>query len=717
MLPAIGNKQRGYQDLDDEVVKEQIRTSRMQRGNHDVEAGVPSGSPVAGVTAAPGIDANEVNVRVLSDAAGGFSSGGAAPRGENSGDAGDVGNREIMRVESLKFVNSTIKFAGDKPKGLYVSFNELKYVVHKRKYCGCCGARTDLVLLQDITAYLQPSNMTALMGPSGSGKSTLMDVLAGRKTTGTISGQVLYGASPPTQSFLRRHTGYVEQFDTLCDNLTVYENLLYTAEMKLPMIMSTAEKRDRVDNLIKYLEVEKCRNTIVGNSLSRGISGGQAKRVNIGISVITDPQVLYLDEPTSGLDSFTSDEIMKYVKRICREGIAVCATIHSPSPTTFNLFDKLILLAGGRQCYFGPIGRMLIEHFQHLEFAQEIAYERGRDAEWVVQVVTSGEKNNKRDEMVDNYLNSELKKKNDEDSEKMRTMLEMAGGLGVKITVEELQKDDPRKDKATAVSMAWAIRKMFWYRVLREYKDPMFLGARLADKIISLGIIMTLFTGNGNDLSGRKVLNTSGALFMWCAQPAFSAAAYLPSIMLDRPLYQRERNDGLYYSYTYYIVKWLQELLLLVPSSLLFSGLIYVSVDLQGQFAVYWLSYLLIAMTWIAVAYTFATLCPTIDFANGAVPSFGGTLLFFVGFLVPRQKIPDWWIWYFYFDQMRYPWTAMMAENYGSQNATISGQSPLEYYGIENANPAAYVAAILPFLAFYALCGGLILKYIQYGAR
>jgi ABC-type uncharacterized transport system YnjBCD ATPase subunit len=136
------------------------------------------------------------------------------------------------------------------------------------------------------------------MGPSGSGKTTLLDVLAGRKTVGTTTGTLLFSGQKPSRAFLRRFTGYVEQFDTLLGILTVEEMLLYTAEMKRPISESLASKKDAVEEVLHCLALTSCRDVKIGNPLTKGISGGQAKRVNIGIAIITNPRVLFLDGAT-----------------------------------------------------------------------------------------------------------------------------------------------------------------------------------------------------------------------------------------------------------------------------------------------------------------------------------------------------------------------------------------------------------------------------------
>eukprot|EP00955_Chlamydomonas_euryale_P073402 361734-Chlamydomonas_euryale.AAC.5 len=123
------------------------------------------------------------------------------------------------------------------------------------------------------------------MGPSGSGKTTLLDLLAGRKNAGVTEGLMEFGGQAPTRAFLRRYTGYVEQFDTLLGILTVEEMLMYTAELKRSMKEPLSSKKQAVDEVIHKLALESCRDVIIGDSMTKGISGGQAKRTNIGIAL------------------------------------------------------------------------------------------------------------------------------------------------------------------------------------------------------------------------------------------------------------------------------------------------------------------------------------------------------------------------------------------------------------------------------------------------
>ena len=199
--------------------------------------------------------------------------------------------------------------------------------------------------------------MTALLGPSGSGKTTFLDLISGRKTVGEIDGVINLGGKAPSTRFLRRHTGYVEQFDTLIPALTVYEMLMYTAELKRPLEESAESKEAACEKLLEELGLTAARDVLVGSEMVKGISGGQAKRLNIAIALITDPSVLFLDEPTSGLDSFTANEVMSVVKRLNTDDVTIIATIHSPTAYAFSLFDAAMILCSGKQVYFGPNGK------------------------------------------------------------------------------------------------------------------------------------------------------------------------------------------------------------------------------------------------------------------------------------------------------------------------------------------------------------------------
>jgi hypothetical protein len=137
-------------------------------------------------------------------------------------------------------------------------------------------------------------------------------------------------------------------------------------------------------------------------------------------------------------------------------------------------------------------------------------------------------------------------------------------------------------------------------------RDPQFLGPRIGDKIFVSLLILTLYLGIGDELVPKNYINISAVLFMWCVLPAFGAAAYVPSLFLERGLYVRERNDGLYAAHTYLIAKMLDELVVAVAAAVVVSAWVFYAIQLQGSFTLFFLAY-------------FGTLCVGISASRAAM--------------------------------------------------------------------------------------------------
>jgi len=314
------------------------------------------------------------------------------------------------------------------------------------------------------------------MGPSGSGKTTLLDVLAGRKTAGKTTGTLLFSGAKPSRAFLRRYTGYVEQFDTLLPVLTVGEMLLYTAELKRPMSETLESKKAAVEELLHDLALTQCRDVKIGDPLTKGISGGQAKRTNIGIALITNPRVLFLDEPTSGLDSYTANETMAVVKNLVSSGVTVCATIHSPTSTAFALFDSLMMLTRGRTVYFGPRGQAAIDYALASWPHSGKGDPNANGAEWLVDLITSADREGRAAAFADTYAASPLAASNIKALDcyiESAATTKLPDHLAAELSV----------DHETVTPVWWGLRTLIKYRTPRNYKDPEFLGVRLLSNL------------------------------------------------------------------------------------------------------------------------------------------------------------------------------------------------------------------------------------------
>ena len=149
-------------------------------------------------------------------------------------------------------------------------------------------------------------------------------------------------------------------------DMTVKENLQYSGKIRLSSTLNELEKRVKIRKCIRLLDLRAIRHSLIGDENSRGISGGQRKRVNIGLEMVAEPSVLFLDEPTSGLDSTSSLDVCKALRDIADTGITVITVIHQPRYEIFTMFHDVLLLGkGGQTVYLGPSEKAL-EYFEGL---------------------------------------------------------------------------------------------------------------------------------------------------------------------------------------------------------------------------------------------------------------------------------------------------------------------------------------------------------------
>ncbi len=207
--------------------------------------------------------------------------------------------------------------------------------------------------LQNINIAETGGKLIGLMGASGSGKSTLLSVLNGSELPS--SGRILInGIDIHRQAHLVEGiVGFIPQDDLLIEDLTVFENLYYSARLCFGHY-SKEQIAELVEKVLLNLGLSEIRNLKVGSPLQKTISGGQRKRLNIGLELLREPTVLFVDEPTSGLSSRDSENIMDLLKELSLRGKMIFVVIHQPSSDIFKMFDTLIILdVGGFQIYYG----------------------------------------------------------------------------------------------------------------------------------------------------------------------------------------------------------------------------------------------------------------------------------------------------------------------------------------------------------------------------
>lgn len=221
-------------------------------------------------------------------------------------------------------------------------------------------------LLRCVTGKILPGRVTAVMGPSGAGKTTFLSALAGKTHGCKISGVILINGVNESIHSYRKIIGFVPQDDIVHGSMTVEENLWFSARCRLAADLRKPDKVLIVERVIESLGLQSVRNSLVGTVENRGISGGQRKRVNVGLELVMEPSLLILDEPTSGLDSTSSQLLLRALQREALEGVNICMVVHQPSYALFNMFNDLIILAkGGLTVYHGPV-KQVEEYFTGL---------------------------------------------------------------------------------------------------------------------------------------------------------------------------------------------------------------------------------------------------------------------------------------------------------------------------------------------------------------
>nr|XP_009667361.1 PREDICTED: ATP-binding cassette sub-family G member 8 [Struthio camelus australis] len=230
------------------------------------------------------------------------------------------------------------------------------------------GPNSHVSVIQNLNLKVQSGQMLAIIGSTAGGKTSLLDVITCRDHGGKIkSGQILINDKPSTPQRVKKCIAHVRQDDRLLPHLTVKETLLFIAKLRLPKFFSDSQRKKRVEDVIAELRLRQCANTRVGNQYLRGISGGERRRVSIGVQLLWNPGILLLDEPTSGLDSFTAHNLVITLSRLARGNRLVLLSVHQPRSDIFQLFDLVLLLTSGVTVYSG-MARDMVQYFTELGY-------------------------------------------------------------------------------------------------------------------------------------------------------------------------------------------------------------------------------------------------------------------------------------------------------------------------------------------------------------
>ncbi|XP_011872095.1 PREDICTED: ATP-binding cassette sub-family G member 1 [Vollenhovia emeryi] len=270
----------------------------------------------------------------------------------------DRNSQDDMRSSAIignnnYFLQQKIRSFPQRPH-IDLSFHDIRY--HVKEWSIRNFSINQKEILHGVSGEFKSGELVAIMGPSGAGKSTLLNALAGFTVKG-VSGEVRVNGKirVPQSERWKRTSCYIQQDSILRMYLTVGEAMTLAAHLKLGYTISSAYKHAQVLELLEMLGLTHCYDTLCGK-----LSGGQRKRLDIALELLTNPSVLFLDEPTTGLDSSSCSQCVALLKRLAElERRTVICTIHQPSALLLEMFDSLYVVADGYCIYRGPISSLL----------------------------------------------------------------------------------------------------------------------------------------------------------------------------------------------------------------------------------------------------------------------------------------------------------------------------------------------------------------------
>ncbi|XP_028301414.1 broad substrate specificity ATP-binding cassette transporter ABCG2d isoform X2 [Gouania willdenowi] len=609
--------------------------------------------------------------------------------------------------------------------GSTVSFHNIQYKIHlmngflwKRKF-------TPREILVDINGIMKPG-LNAILGPTGSGKSSFLDILAARKDPAGLSGEVLIDGYPQPLNF-KCLSGYVVQEDVVMGTLTVRENLSFSAALRLSSTVSQSEKEARVKHLIQELGLTKVADSQVGTQMTRGISGGERKRTNIGMELIIDPAVLFLDEPTTGLDASTANSVLLLLKRMSCQGRTIIMSIHQPRYSIYRLFDSLTLLVGGYHCephnnpadFFLDVinGNFTVNNMTSVNSSEDVNLEE-----------LSSSRQSIEERLVLEYKNSIYSS---------NTQAELEQILLDKKFIMHPAARTITYNSSFLHQLQWVLQRTFKNLLL----SPQISVAQVVVSIFLGLIVGAIFFGVKDDQSG--IQNRMGALFFITTNQCFSTVSAAELFIIERKLFLHEYISGYYRVSVYFLSKILSDMFLRTITSVVFSCIVYHLIGLKSTSA----AFFVFVVTVTLVNYTATTMTMAIS-ADQSVVSLANMFLsitfvfmmIFSGHLVNLPSIMEWLAWLKYLSIPRYGLAALQinefvglkfCEEIVNQNSNMStvvsngsmstfgttctGEQYLDYSGIDYTSWGLWMnhVALTVMALIFLIIAYLKLRYIK----
>ncbi|KAJ2661802.1 hypothetical protein IWW48_002196 [Coemansia sp. RSA 1200] len=593
-------------------------------------------------------------------------------------------------------------------------------------------------LLHNASGSIYPGEVVAIMGASGAGKTTLLNVLSGRIRGGKLFGDIRFNGAKRDPRTFKRMLAYVEQDDLMHSTLTVEETLSISAKLRLPNSKYTdQDKKERVEEVMRQLRLSHIANSrIGGGGGKRGISGGERKRVSIGIELVTEPSILVLDEPSSGLDSSSAEMVVKLTKDMAHaRNLCTLMTIHQPSAEMVAQFDKLILLSQGKVVYMGPSDQA-VQYFEKLGYPST----NPNPANFYIDLMTIDfsssaamkESETRVQSLVDCYAEFNrngskllLNKSSSSESETASNANETSSGVNIHSSKEAETPSNtnlapsslgssvyyesytsPDKDitnEASNIAMYEVTPRNSWLReVLVLLKRDWLISMRNVTLLYGFAfqcITMTIFTGfvffqmKTDQLS---VQNRLGVMVVLLIQITFPVTfPVMTNVMLNRSILMRERSAGSYRMSSYFVAHALSFVpLTVVPLGVMLTGVYFIA-HFQYDAGKYFiaLSFLLCTIyASIGLSFTLSMLLSSLETAYIVAPPIMSILFIFAGNFSNAKAVTPVLRWIKYICIYYYSYAGFMQNEFrglefecdnSTSNCYKTGEDVLSTYGLD----------------------------------
>lgn len=654
----------------------------------------------------------------------------------SNSEAVDVDNGEPVSVDDVHFKKQPHDPTMGRRKNSYeIKVRNLSYgiVIEKPSvymFHPCRGERPVHQILKNISCDAKPGEILAIVGPSGAGKSTLLEILAGRirlsrkKAKGDpLDRRIMVNDKPVNPSWFRRISGYVTQEDALLPLLTVKETLMFSARFRLPPSLSKEEKEAKVEALLAELGLVHVSNTRIGDESIRGVSGGERRRVSIGVDVIHDPAVLLLDEPTSGLDSAAALNVVEMLHAMAKHSHnrTIVLTIHQPSYRILSLISSLLLLSKGSVAHHGSLeslqnslisgGRKIPSQLNALEYAMEMISEG-------IMLTQDYDGFDKTETMAEDGAIMAV------DIESVKCIEDPFLGTSPQSDDTLYGGDDGAGDTVSYAnsrcSEICTLSSRFCKIIYRT--QQLFLARTLQAVVAGLGL-GSVYLKVGNNQRG---LDERLGFFAFTLTFLLSSTTEaLPIFLQERQILMRETSRGAYRVSSYVISNTLVFLPFLLIVAILFAVPVYWLVGLSSTYNAFlfflFIVWLIVLMANSLVVFLSA-LAPDFITGNSLIFTVLGAFFLFSGYFISKDNIPKYWIFMHYISLYKYPLDSLLINEYSSLSekcfswypelnlCALTGQDILKQRGLQEGRRWMNVEIMVGFFIFYRILCYVILR-------